>query len=698
MNKTKKAQVTIFIIIGIIILVGVGLYLGLSGDVMKERLKIGTKTKEKVPLEFVPVNDFIEGCLEDISIEGLVKIGERGGFIDLIENNIIAKADATNSDAVIFSPNSEYKVAYWWYLKSDNKCSGNCRFEIIPDNRLFLSKNVGKASIEEQLERYINENLEECLDGFKALKKEGFEIKEKSRPDASVTVAESDILVVLDYIIEAKKESKKELSRFLVRIPLNIRKIYELAKMITELEAEYKFLERDVLNLIVGFSGLDSNKLPPMSDVRFRIGKMISWRKSRIKEKIIRMLSEYIKMLRVYGTKNYREFSFGGDALLESLYNRGMLVPGSEEYSNLEVRFNYNPFWPIYFDLDCNGDVCKPESLATKWFAMFGIQNYNFVYDLSFPVEVEIYDPYALDNRGYHFKFFLEGNIRNNEPMESNFVRTSAIKLFERSMLCDSDKRNSGNITIEVKDVTSGEGIDDVSVIFTSGSENCLIGTTKNGSLVERFPVLYGGIVNFVKNGYVGYSKRFDTRLDKSDNLSVYLTPILKKKFGVKKKVMLKRGDNWVFGEERNLSVNEEAEVVLRRLGSKGEEEISFYSVYKGNQNSSEIEIAPGKYEINIELVYNKNWTIPSHKIKAGSKEYTIPGSTIGEGFRIGGLLINYTFTNKMLESDEIIFLVLNPDIISIKESERRIEDLGILSNLDSYSQMYRGILVPRFK
>lgn len=698
----KKAQITVFIIIGIVILLGAGLFLSIREEVIKEELATDIElTIEEVPIEFRPVNSLVEDCLTQIAKEGLTKLGERGGFIDLVRHGINTKEDATTSDAVQFSPGSEYSIAYWFYLNSPNECSGDCQFTITPENKLFLTKKKGPVSIESQLEAYIEENLRVCLNDFIELKAKGFKIEEKGNLEATVMVAENDIVAYIDYPIETEKAGKKTLSKFFIRLPLDIMKIYDIARTLTEMQAEHNYIERDVLNLMVGYSGLDRNKLPPMSETRFKVGEEITWEKSKVEENIINLLASNIQLLRVYGTSNYEPYIFPGNSLLESLYNKGMLVPGSEEWADLEVRFNYNPFWNIYFDLNCDGETCRPESIGSDIFAaigsLIGIQNYNFVYDLSFPVEVEIHDPYAFNNEGYTFRLFLESNIRQNDVMETDFTPIEGLFL-TTTMLCDDNKRTSGDITINLKDYMTNQGIDDVQIAYSSYEENCLIGSTEDGTFKGKFPVMLGGTISFLKEDYIAYSQRFDTKFEKEDRLDLTLKPKLTKKFTLKKRLMKKQGNIWILGGEADLREDEEAVIMLTRKESLQDGAFASSAIFLGNQSEGEIRIAPGTYDITINLMYNKPIKIPASTRKYGDEKFTIEEFNIDEGFRVGGVSFNYTFTKEALKHDEITFYVLNPDIVSVPESQRVVEDLNAVTNIEEQSKRYKGSLVPKFK
>src|SRR3989338_777231 len=693
----KKGQVTIFIILGIIILIGAGLFYVIRSESIKEDLDTEVlKAVEQIPVEFRPVAAFIEGCLEDTAKEGLKKLGERGGFIDLIDNGIITKEAPTESAAVQQAKGSSLAAAYWWYLDSPNYCETDCSFGIVPEQKLALKKNPSKVSIESQLEDYIKESLQSCIENFAVPRSQGFTVTEKSPPSPTVQITENDVIVLIDYPLEVERASKKELSKFYTRLPVNMNRIFTIAKDITDMEAERHILERHALNLMLGFSGISDKKLPPMSDTRFSLGTPVTWRRSQVKENMAKMLTSNIKLLRVYGTKNHIPYPFAAGSLFDGLYNNGMLIPGSDDYGDIEVILNYNPLWDMYFDLNCNGEECRPESFMSDLVTLIGFHNYNFVYDLSFPVEVEIYDTSAYNGQGYRFKYFLEANIRDNDPLTANYSGLEG-EFTESTMLCDENKRTSGEVSIDTFDYMTGGKLDGVQIGYSSLEETCLIGATQEGNFEGKFPVMLGGVVSFIKEGYLTESRRLDTSLGIEDTLAIKLKPKLDKAFTVKKVVMAKKGI-WQIENESNLTSDEQAIISLIRIPELEEQPFSTSAVYWINMSEpASLQIIPGRYEMKIDLTYGKEIKIPPGKIEFEGKEYPINGTTLGEGFRTGGISLNYTFTKEALAKDEIIFFVLNPDIISIPESQRSIEDVNFIAGIDETARMNRANLLPKF-
>jgi hypothetical protein len=696
----KKGQITLFILVGIILLLSFSVYVYIKNRTVEEAFK--EPILEEVPTELQPVYSYVDECVTKVAVEGLKKMGQQGGYVDIGNWGIsTSSVEPTNADGLMFSPGSSLKIPYWWYLKSDNACEEMCEFT---QKRPSLYRKMGEPSIEGQLDNYVNEHLEDCLRDFKFFRDKGFNIKKLGVVSTTTNVAEDDVTFYVEYPLEIEKETKQKISKFFVRIPIDLKTIYEQATVLTNLEAEYRYLERDILNLIVGFSGVDEDRLPPMSDTEFKFGRGVFWKKSEVKQKIIDILSTYIQFLQVYGAHNYKPRVFLDNRLKESLYNEGMLVPSNESYKNLDVSFDYQGWWPIYFELNCEGELCQPDSGSSSFLPLLGIQRYNFAYDVSFPVLVEIHDPYALNNEGYSFMFFLEANIRNNQPLVEKFEPLEVAAVIRRSMLCDLDKRNSGEVTINIKDKATDKHLDGVKVSYSCAGESCFIGVTKGGVLKEKLPVCLGGVVTYLKEDYLTYYQTLSTKLDEENSLSVALEPFRYKKFEVRKKRVVKTADGWKFNNNPvDLDIEEQATITLKRKGTINEEEFQTIGEYKGNQTEpSEIKILPGRYDINIQLLSDKKIVIPEQTRKVGSwwneQEYTIPKTEFNGSFPSGGLKIEYTFTADDLGKDKIVLYAVSPDIAGIPESSRVIEDLEQISKVDEYSLIYSSALKPTFE
>lgn len=699
-------------VIGLLIIVGGTIFFYATKEAKtpsESEIKI---IKEEIPLQFDPIRSYANECAYSAGVEGLKIIGRQGGYTSLTNKTLSkesfsVKQNPTESDAVPFTKDSELKIPYWWYLKSPNSCKGACEFS---SKRPDLRQT--ENSIEKQLERYVDFRFKECIDNFKPFEGRGFAVTEKGSVKTDVVIASGDVSVLVEYPIEVQVQgSKVEITQFAARVPVNLEKVYNLSSKITNLQMKHHFLEKHVLNLIVAFSGIDREKLPPMSDIQFKLGNLISWQKSDLKNRITGMLSSYIQLFQVDGTHNYGRNILDSE-LKQRLYDSTILPVADTSFSSLEAYFSYLDFWPVYFDMNCKGELCVPSS-ANSLLSVFGIQNYKFDYDISYPVLVEVNDPLALNGEGYSFNFFLEGNIRNNRYMEGNFTPLEILALSERSQLCDI--RTSGKVKVKVLDSATKQPVENAQVLYTLTGESCFIGSTdKDGLLSDNFPVGVGGVANVLKESYIGKAEEFDPQIETDDSLTLELQPIYTKNVEVKKKNVIKTPQGWQFVDSAlDLISKEQAVVSLTRMGEENELEFFSAASYQGQQaEKSELEIAPGKYFADINLILNEKIAIPEEErcVKKlggllGEECYKIPKIDFGEGstpgqerFPEGGLKLNITITPEDLQKGTITLYSVSMALADVPENERKIEDINYISKIEEYSENYSTALQPGFE
>ncbi len=701
----KRGQISVFIIIGIIILLVFGLAFYIKSRTSRTE-EIGPIV-EKVPTQLYPIKLFIEQCIDKTATDAITLIGESGGYTDISEFGITHTADPTTSQAVEFSPESSMNIAYWWYLKSSNDCSGNCEFSSeMPDLKSEMKKGserpVMDSSIESQIDRYVNNNLNECLNDFRDFEEQGFSVRELGKITTTTTIRNDDVLVSVNYPMQITKgKTKSKVSNFFTTIPVNLKNIYELAFMITSDEINYKFLERNTLNLIAGFSEIDSGKLPPMAGSKFELSSPVYWTKPTVKTKLEAMLMSYVPLLQVEDTFNYKKRMFD-DSIKQRIYSQMDIPSYGDSYKKLGVDFIYLGWWPIYFDINTKSGIIMPESASTNLLPLpIAIQRYNFLYDISYPAIITINSPEAFHSKGYSFRFALEANIRNNEALNSSFVSLKG-ESDEASMFCDINKRNSGNIKITTANAQTNEALESVMVYYSCGDESCFIGETKiknNKAVLEtKFPICAGGVITFSKPDFLGYSEFLSTELDKEIALPLKkLEPFVYKNIEIKKKRMIKVDGKWIFDNTPlRLSTNEQAILTLERIGRNGEEEFSTAAQYTGSQDKpSELRIVPGEYKLNIQVILNEKVIIPK-EVKL------IPPTILPKvelnPFPAGGIIFDEAIpwnTGSITNYGNIEFYSLYIDLPGIPENKRKHDDMDEMSKTEEYSKNYRTSLEP---
>jgi len=704
---TKKGQVTIFIILGILILLAGVVFFFMRGETIEQQIDTSAYTSQIVPIEFNPVDVFVENCLTETAIQGLEILGERGGFIEPYRYGFSSDpSDVTSGNAIMMASN--WMIPYWWYLSSDNECTGDCNFVIVPESKLFLYKSSGTPSIEGQMEEYINDHLNECINNFVVLEKQGYDINELGSPSSIVRVKDGFVQFLLDYPIEASKLSRREISKFVTTVDVDLVKIYEFSSLLVTMEANYHFLDNYVMDLIVGFSGVNRNKLPPITGLEFDFDS-VRWSKTWVGDRLLDLLTSYISLLRVYGTENYKDFNIPGNQFKEDFYNAQTVLLGNLSYSDLSIDFDYLG-WKPYFDLNCDGDECRGDSFMTELMSLFGVQRYNAVYDLSFPAMITIKDKEAVmfGDEGYSFTFLLEGNIRNNKPLDTDYVQINVSSSDTGSMLCDSNKRNSGLISLEVKDLLDEKPVADAKVLYSCAGETCNLGrTSSNGTLETKYPVCFNGIVSVIDEDHVDYSKILTTQPDKPDHISIKMSPIVTKNYTIKKSVVRKNAmgnfeiDASTIANPLNLSMYERAMITLSRRSETGESSFASFVEFDANRSYGTIDIAPGEYDMKIDVYYYGDLIIPKRVEDYSGEKVEYPEIIFNETNPLpnGGLhcdtdttYIKNSFSTRSFIFEEdgmIVFKILSPDIPNIPEGSRLIEDLEQIGMLDdnSYTQ-----------
>lgn len=573
--KGKKAQITLFIIIGIIILFSVITLFYIRSRAVKEDLEVGVEEALEIPSWAKEVESFVETCIRDTAIKAFKKIGEHGGYIDF-EDYYLSESyfnidldDPTESDAVSFSTKTKTPTAYWWYMATPNNC----------EDCIVTSIDPSLPFIEQQVNRYINRELPLCINNFSVFRSMGFQFE-----TGNIITTTKINLNNVDITVERPTEiilgdRRTRMDTLKTTLDLNFYHDYMAAALIAYHQTTSMFLEDILMHLISVYSSTpDSEKIPPISSIDSK-GTVETWKKRDVKERITEnLLGSNIPMIQINKTKSATRVQ-SSDPLLQGLYETMFLdfLPGG--FENLEIKFLYNPEWEIYFGIiPSSGDTIKPVTTKTDdsgfgFFPTVTTNFYEFYYDVSFPVIIIIKDHSSLtthDSEGYMFMFALEANVRGNknlylwnqgegttkvdysgvridlkntnvnatacskinnsrwicplnnqvytDPMEcSNYCQKRTTSIIDPtltpSLFCDYEQRISGNITINTFDAKTNGPLKDVQIIFGCGNyRKCPMESTDDNSIYKsKFPICIG-------DGYLV--------LEKEGYLPEYVSPI----------------------------------------------------------------------------------------------------------------------------------------------------------------------------
>lgn len=195
----KRGQVTVFIIIGILVLLTVGLFF-----VVKSVTEEKTEAEQEAIVEayeFDSIKVFIDHCLERVSNDGVTFVSSRGGYYHVPEP----------AEDQIF-----VKIPFYFNV----------------GEKRFPTKEV----IAHQIELYIENQMKTCLNDFAVFKNQGFSFVEEEMK-ANVLLGRN-ILFELDYSLQAQKGGTiKQFREFSYTLPVNFEDVYSIVDQ-TVLEQE----------------------------------------------------------------------------------------------------------------------------------------------------------------------------------------------------------------------------------------------------------------------------------------------------------------------------------------------------------------------------------------------------------------------------------------------------------------------------
>ena len=493
----KRGQVTIFIILGILIVLVLVLVITLRKEIAI------FKPEEVLPLEKGPVETLVSRCIESIGDEGLIKMGLQGGYIT-VPNEISA-------DASLHLRTSPFTVIpYWLYGQNTN----------IPS----------LLEMKQELDSYIEEHLRSCVYSVVEAQKT-YTFVEKGEIIADTEITENKVLFNVRWDVEILDETGKIISEVLDHVAessIKLKKVHDTARRIIEYELRDLKLEDLTQDLIA----VEHPKIPVTG---MEVGcQEKEWAIADVKETLKNMLRVNIRELKAKGT-DYVEFP-------ESLpyYQSHYLWDLGDDFlqPNIAVYFNFEDTYPFSFDVrPRSGSSLKSSRLAaeSELLPFICIQNWKFVYDVSYPVVVEVRD----ETTDYSFRMAFTVHLSRNIPDRSGTLSPATTFVIDQvgdqefcaearvPMAFSTYTRVDNNEGVSFTDV-----VDDIDLTFTCLRYKCEIGKTEYdfagmGDIAAyrtNVPYCVGGIVRAEKEGYKGDWKRVVTEPDAQVELE--LTPL----------------------------------------------------------------------------------------------------------------------------------------------------------------------------
>ena len=219
----EKGQITLFIIIGFVLLIVVGVTLILVRNVNKvtNNAEIGEGTS---------LQEFVETCIEEVAIPAVLLQGLQGGYIFAIDDSFSLE-------------DRSYKVSLLYNQGVDN----------VPD----------RERLQNEINAYININLNNCLGGLESFERMGYQVDVGEIITDSI-VGIDDIQIKVTYPITLTQGDQQEtMDEFSATVPIRLGHLNDLSREFID-----RFIENPGkidINMPAGFD-VDVTSIPYSED------------------------------------------------------------------------------------------------------------------------------------------------------------------------------------------------------------------------------------------------------------------------------------------------------------------------------------------------------------------------------------------------------------------------------------------------
>jgi len=472
----KRGQVGIYVIIAIVIVVGIVAFFVIKGN-------IGST---KIPESLQPVYNYYDSCIQEKLEIGLEIAGTQGGRISLGEY-------VPGSEFAPFSNHLNFlgmPVEYWYYV------SGNG----------VIKENVpSKGEIEKGLAEFVASELEKC--SFARLVEEGFEIDYGGVEEVDVKIEDEKVRINVNSKLSVGKGKDRAVkSSYDLSSASRFGRYYNLALKVYAKQKEGAFLEGYGIDVLRNYA--------PVDGVEIQCSPKI-WKTREIETELKNGLEANIGKLKLNG--DYYDLNKKGDEYF--------VVDIGENVKD-NVQFMYLSNWPTKLGIEGDGvdseliiaePVGNQQGLGIMGFCYVP---YHYVYDLSFPVLIQIF------NNEDIFQFPVAVILDNNVPRQAEF-NEDYIVTEEEFDLCEFKNQD---LEVNVFDINLNR-VDKAQIAFECFNQRCNLGESEDGQFIGKVPSCVGGYLSVRAEGFVdkkqGYSsneERFaDIVLDREHEVSVEL-------------------------------------------------------------------------------------------------------------------------------------------------------------------------------
>ena len=498
LHINNRGQVTVFIILGILLLLALAIILAIKTEI------VTFKPEEAATTEKGRVESYLTSCINQLGNEAVELVGLQGGYIEV-------------PSGISGDPDRHLKIS---------------PMNVIPFWAYGLNKNIPSLDqIKEQIDSYIEDNMRECLFSQQPFQ-ETYDIIEKSELAADTEIVESKIIFNVHWDLEVRDKSGEVISELINHVaesPIKLKRVYDTAVQIVEREMIEMKIEDLTQDLIaIGHPSVPSTGLELSCSKK-------EWDVVEAKTTLQDLLRINLRQLQIKGTEVV-EFP---EEL--SYYQYHYVWDLGEEFvkPNVDATFIYDNNYPFTFQVyPVQGGKMSSGMMGGQDFISYlCIQSWKFTYDISYPIMVRVRD----ETTGYNFNIAFTVHLLNNIPNRKAEIipqLPQATSFVSDTEFCHNKRIPMTVLTWELVDNTKEtyyrEPLDDVNILFTCLRHQCTMGQTEfdfartgyQAGNIYDFPYCVGAILRGEKESYKDDWIRIVTKND--DTAELNLVPTLK--------------------------------------------------------------------------------------------------------------------------------------------------------------------------
>ncbi|MEK6885813.1 MAG: hypothetical protein AABX17_02510 [Nanoarchaeota archaeon] len=449
---SHKAQVTVFVIIAIILVVG------LAGFFIAKNFIPAT-----IPTNIQPVYTYYTSCLENIIQDGASILASQGGYIETPEFEAGTEYAPFSSQLAFMG----LGIPYWYYI------SGNgVKKEQIPT----------KANMESALGKYVKEKSGNC--DFSDFEAKGYILRVEDATSGKATINADNIAVSINQrIVVDYGDTHFVLGSHSVKANSELGTLYDTAKNIYNYEKNQMFLENYSLDVLYTYA--------PVDGVIFECAPAV-WNPYDVAAKLKNALATNIGMIKLNG----EYYTSKGEYTDYFIAGKNSNI----DLKNEQVAFQYSPSWPSRIEIwptKNNVMIAEPVGTQPGLNVMgFCYTPYKFVYDVYFPVLIQVFNK---NNAQEIFQFPVSIVISKNTAREAGIAEY----IEQTETICDSSNADVSVNTYNVNLLPV-----EASLEFKCFNDVCDLGKTKINnatgisSASVKVPQCVNGILTASADGY----------------------------------------------------------------------------------------------------------------------------------------------------------------------------------------------------